>query len=511
MTIIRQFFDKPFFLALGSLGVLFGIALIAYFFPIAPFLLIGLGVFVAALTSKEPMLGLLAVFLELFSNAHGHLISVDFFFPISLRMLFFVGFFVGFAIHLARTKQRPFLHKQGLILLTPLVVAVVFGVWQGWMLQDPRQVFQDANAYLFLLYAIPILSIHWTAKHRYLLLQMLAAGTVWNILLSFGILYVFTHTGKEIVRVIYIVLRDMRLAEMTDLGSGVYRIFLQSQFFVFPFFFLLVCLFMQSHLRTEKRFLTVLFAPIMSIILLSLSRSFWIGLMGAGIVLGGWIIQQRTPRSQWLSFFFHGGSAVLLSVLLLVAVSLFPFPPQRIDRADLTEALRTRVQSDVAVSSRWALLEPMMDRIAQHPILGSGFGAEVSFISEDPRVRESNPDGVWSTYAMEWGWLELWIKMGIFGPLAFLFYITQAIRALFDNQKPDQQWIGAGLAAGLIFLSLTHLFSPYLNHPIGLGFLLFVLAFLPQTRIVGIPATNLDSLLKMPRPASVISPQAESS
>jgi hypothetical protein len=81
---------------------------------------------------------------------------------------------------------------------------------------------------------------------------------------------------------------------------------------------------------------------------------------------------------------------------------------------------------------------------------------------------------------MEWGWLELWIKMGIFGPIGFvaLFaYITIASTRMFKTEKA---WIGVWVVGSSMFVYLTHFFSPYLNHPIGIGLILVFLIFLPS-------------------------------
>jgi len=84
--------------------------------------------------------------------------------------------------------------------------------------------------------------------------------------------------------------------------------------------------------------------------------------------------------------------------------------------------------------------------------------------------------------AMEWGWLELWLKMGVLGPLAFIFIAYELIRRLWSYKSTDLAWLGYALISIVVFLYATHVFSPYLNHPIGLGLLLFVIPFLPAKK-----------------------------
>jgi O-antigen ligase len=124
----------------------------------------------------------------------------------------------------------------------------------------------------------------------------------------------------------------------------------------------------------------------------------------------------------------------------------------------------------------------MMEAIKDQPVLGHGFGKAITYITDDPRAREINPSGEWTVVAMEWGWLELWIKMGIMGVVGFLYLAYGFIRRLWAYQSTAHAWMGTALTAMILFIYATHVFSPYLNHPIGLGILLFVVPFLPNKK-----------------------------
>ena len=132
----------------------------------------------------------------------------------------------------------------------------------------------------------------------------------------------------------------------------------------------------------------------------------------------------------------------------------------------------------------------MLATIGEAPLLGSGFGKTVRFQTDDPRARAINPDGTWETYSMEWGWLELWIKMGIFGPLGFLFLAVFLAHAFILQVSTEQCWLAVGFLTSLAFLYGTHVFSPYLNHPIGLGFLLFAFIFANPMTSLSIPVVE---------------------
>jgi hypothetical protein len=60
------------------------------------------------------------------------------------------------------------------------------------------------------------------------------------------------------------------------------------------------------------------------------------------------------------------------------------------------------------------------------------------------------------------------------------FFVTTMTVALEAVHRQDKRyWIVVGLAGGVVMLYVTHIFSPYLNHPIGLAFMLFILPFFP--------------------------------
>ena len=129
----------------------------------------------------------------------------------------------------------------------------------------------------------------------------------------------------------------------------------------------------------------------------------------------------------------------------------------------------------------------------------------MTFETDDTRVRAISPDGTWTTSSMEWGWLELWIKMGILGPIAFLWIAYELIKHLWAYTKSDQAWLGYALVTGLIFLYGTHFFSPYLNHPIGLGYLLFLIPFLPNKKhATSSSAVFIEELLSVKRQPTAV-------
>ena len=87
-------------------------------------------------------------------------------------------------------------------------------------------------------------------------------------------------------------------------------------------------------------------------------------------------------------------------------------------------------------------------------------------MSDDPRIvpTTANGSGEFTTYAFEWGYLDMILKFGILGTLIYLILIFKVLKKLFV--------INLGFALGLIALLVINIFSPYLNHPLGIGFVI---------------------------------------
>ena len=480
---LSQFIGKPFWITLAAHVVWFLLAVLVFqtTWTVPVIVVLALAAFLASVWRME--VGLAVAFAELFANSHGHLIDASIGgFAVSSRMAVFVGVMLGYAVRvLCRRSTVPW-REERLWVFVPLLIAVAGGLITGWTQNDHGDVFADVNAYFYLAYLLPILSVSWDGVSRRILLQVFAASATWVGVVTLGLLYIFTHFPEMFLGRVYEFIRDTRTGELTKMRGQIFRIFLQAQlsdlvlaFFFVPFLFL-------KDVSKRARWQTFgVLTGCAAVVLLSLSRSFWIGLMAAAVVFVGWLVMYVKP--SWRTLLRGVGmdiGAFAAALVLLVGVVLFPYPYRVGAAGDLTGLFSSRATdvSDVAVSSRWKLLGPLLDEIKEAPLSGKGFGEEVTFQTDDPRVRAFSPDGTWTTYSLEWGWLELWLKMGLLGPVAFLILFGWYVWRLWPGLRGERSWLAVGLLASVVSLFAIHVFSPYLNHPLGLGLLLFVLPFL---------------------------------
>lgn len=477
--------DKKYFKHLGFLLItfllleaisLFGFKYqglgVAFFFIIA-FLATALSVY-------KLEYGLFFVLTELIIGSKGYLfyLSLSEGRLLSLRLvvwsLFMLVFLVRFALQLkkfGRQSQywrniknfsllKPFLFLAGTVIIG-LLTAVIYK-------NELLNIFLDFNGWLYFALLIPLIALK---PSRRLLSLAFLAGSIWVSLKTLILLSMFAHDAAGIGPLAYSWLRKTLVGEMTSAG-GWNRVFIQSQIFPAIAYFFLA--FRLSALKRCKELLQPLNLSILFVlglffatVIISLSRSFWVGFAAAyGVSLFLLVIQKEWRRSLKMM-------AILLASAGLGLLLIFVISP-RGAATQLDDRLAERVsnQGEAALASRWALLPEIFSEIKRNPIIGQGFGATVTYYSSDPRILAIEPSGRYTTYAFEWGYLDIWLKLGVLGLAAYfwLFYVLS--RAAWRAKREQKDDVYLALIAAWTFLITVHMFTPYLNHPLGIGFII---------------------------------------
>ncbi|HVM90983.1 MAG TPA: glycosyltransferase [Verrucomicrobiae bacterium] len=410
------------------------------------------------LALKRPDLGLMALSVEFVIGSKGRFFalgadaSADG--GISWRILLFAAFFLGWGIN---AWQRKKLTKDILRLPPPyyfLAASVLLGVLLG-IINRQTFLYADANAWLAFLLIFPALELahRATARQRIELMAALRAALFWLCAKTILLFYVFSHDFGPFWEGLYLWVRRSGVGEVTILSEHVSaaRVFIQSQ--VFAVFGALY-----SMMRKGKESLAFL-VLCLATVLISFSRSFWIGLFAGTFVLLFAVLRRKDTR-PFLNLLLAG----VASLLVVFGVYYIPFPAIHGDLADVFAARADTNES--AAASRWELLPVLDAKIAEAPLFGSGFGATVTYQSKDPRI-VAETGGTYTTYAFEWGWHDLAVKLGLFGVFAYVWVLVSLFRRLGKAHAPVGQAIIFSLAA-------IHFFTPYLNYPLGI--LVIVLA-----------------------------------
>jgi hypothetical protein len=418
-----------------------------------------------------------------------------------------------------RPRQAPtawqFIYSPFFVYFSLLFLFVFWGIVNGFLNHNNfNNIFFDANAWLYFTLIFPFYAALQDKQDVIMLWRLFMAAVVWLSLKTLFLLFLFTHFGSGILTPIYRWIRETGVGEITKMPSGFYRIFFQSHLFVLFAFLLVLVLVCQRQSRHRAIFknkdlwLSVLF---LAVILVSFSRSYWVGLVGGLGIFIFWLIKQYSFKQA----FAAAGQVVavgFLSLGLIMLITKFPYPrpATQFNATNVLTERATAVKNEAAVASRWALWPKLWQKIKAQPILGQGFGTTVTYRSSDPRILSSTVDGIYTTYAFEWGWLDIWLKLGIFGLIFYFLLIVNLLLAAFGQTKEKKPAQGVilktwsevkrffsffvrfnplkvdgllvGLGLGLIVVAVVNFFSPYLNHPLGIGYLLATAATLDKFR-----------------------------
>ncbi|MFA4833545.1 MAG: O-antigen ligase family protein [Patescibacteria group bacterium] len=445
---------------------------------------------VLALSLIKLEYGILILLAELFIGSKGYL----FYFEdggtiISIRLaLWLIVMAVWLGKLLAswiRNRQRPKLEPSGkntyFYYFIILFLFIAWGITNGFLNHNGfGNTFFDFNGWLYFILIFPIYDFLKNKENIYDLGRVFLAAIIWLSAKTFFLLFAFSHISSDIILDLYQWVRTTGVGEITPVEGGFYRIFFQSHIFILVGFFMLLAFSPYWPPKNKKLFIIYysLFILFLSVILISFSRSFWIGL-AIGLLFYYLITVLREKWKAALKI-----SAVLLvagaaAIILALIIVKFPYPaPLGGFNAASLFSNRLSNLGEAAVSSRWQLLPPLWTAIKKAPILGSGFGATVTYESKDPRILESSPTGEYTTYAFEWGWLDIWLKLGFFGLLAYLLLLAKII---YDGLLVKSR-LGLGLALGLIVIVIVSFFSPYTNHPLGIGYLIIAAAAIERLK-----------------------------
>ncbi|MDP2629799.1 MAG: glycosyltransferase [Candidatus Uhrbacteria bacterium] len=510
--VVSPFFSRRIFSA--ALAVIVVVELLSFLgYLYAPVTALAFGFVMAGvflLSTWRLEYGVAALFAELIIGSKGYLLSITVgSTTVPLRMGIFAVILAAWIITETRiffqkdTTQKTLialLKESRLLWWYLLIVGVaIIGVINGIVSGNSRAlVYSDSNAWIFFIIAPCVYrALTDSAAIRRLFVAVCAGVTAQIVKVLFAF-YVMGHKGfgVEGLTIFYRWIRSTGVGEITQLPH-LYRIFFQSQIYIVIFLCVLAVMLayrirreflFSSRISFRSLFCKPLVAPLCMLagvwasLILSFSRSFWLGTAVIGLVILIITVWKWWRNARCLTVWIAGNlGAIAVSLFLLFAISLIPLPSSEGSFAidSLSDRVKN-VQDEAAAASRWNLLPVLGSEIIHKPFIGYGFGKTVTYVSRDPRVLLINPSGEYTTYAFEWGYLDMLVKLGFLGLLAYLLMIRelffQGIRALKMNVLKlysESSAIISGLMFGVSALLVVHIFTPYLNHPLGIGFIIF--------------------------------------
>jgi len=432
--------------------------------------------------------GLWIIITELVIGSKGYLFSITIGdFDVSIRLALFLMLLIAGIIYVFRKKSFRLKQSKIFIPLMIFIGLLVVGLLVGLLgNNETKNIFYDWNGYLYfgLIFIFFEVIRSWKSINR--LLQVIFAGVSAIAIKTLFLITYFAHqTDEYLIRAIYRWVRVTGVGEITQFSENYYRIFFQSHIYsLFIFFIVLTFILLIAKKEWNKKIYylnwTLIFLTVSSLII-SFSRSIWLSLAITLFLI--FIYIKFKEKFDWKKI----GKIILISLVIIgLEIGLITFlvsvkiPGSSSNQSSTATLLKERLTTtdEAAIGSRLELLKPLVSTALKSPIWGSGFGKTVTYQTLDPRTKEKN--GGWhTTYAFEWGYLDIVVKMGLLGLLAYLYLIWVIIKQGINSLKIHYNNIEIytlvlSFLFGLFSLIIIHFTTPYLNHPLGIGFLMIV-------------------------------------
>jgi len=449
------------------------------------FFLIIITVFVLSLKKLE--LGVAVLLAELVLGSKGYLFSLEIGeTTISIRLALFLVVFLAYLIWMTREKHIAFFDWPLWKPYMATISIILLGVCIGYLSKNPlSNIFFDGNGYLYIGLVGPATQAIKKRAHSEMLLAVLFAASAAVIIKTLFLTAIFPQLAllEFTLPSIYRWIRDTGVGEITLLDTGFYRIFFQSHIYIVFVFFLLtpfIALSTQNARQwlkqQEGRLILLLLALTVLIAIISSSRSFWAGSVATIGLFALWLLTKEKIGLKKLALLAGGVVCIFcIDYVILLGIINIPLPGHNaIGSGSLVSSRTSDLLHEPAVASRWSLVKPLATKASEYPILGSGLGSTVTYTSSDPRVLEESPDGTYTTFSFEWGYLDLLLKFGLLGFGVFMWLLYAYLHLGYNklkHQVSEQRAETIGIVLTIIFLAGTHMFTPYLNHPLGLGWL----------------------------------------
>jgi hypothetical protein len=463
-------------------GGLIAVEVVSYFawqYPtLGVFAWVLLVAFTFALTLAQPEFGIAAVMAELILGGKGYLFVLPLNVEVSLRLGLFLAVLAAWSMHAIRSRIiwggqwrfRWLWLGFGLAAAWATIIGIIRGHGGG-------VVFTDVNAFFFLA-LVPAFGLLKTRTQYFRVLYIIAAAIVVLALKTALVQGLFVHYPSTSLVLLYKWVRGTGVGEVTHILGRLYRVFFQSHVYGIFAFFTGVGLAVAD--RRHRWGWTAIAGLGAYVVVVSLSRSFWLGgitAFGLGFLV---LISRRSFRRCLATVALTSAVALLMAYVGFQWTLNFPGLWGGSSSGGSLVRSRTEYSGESAFSSRKELLPAMNSAIFKHPLSGSGFGTPVTYRSKDPRVNVTrNSAGTpYTTTSFELGYHAFAIQFGIpltlliLGLLTWFVWQGYIMLRLQSNERP----IIAGLLCSAIALGVLHLTTPYLNHPLGLGILMFIAA-----------------------------------
>lgn len=340
-------------------------------------------------------------------------------------------------------------------LITAAGLASLRGLYLG---HAHGAVFSDFIPYLFLLYYFPLSELWLSDDFR-----EFGKLTIFTFIIGNAIMILLTQIGLSSGTLTlqdnyYHWYRDVALGKITYLDLNFYRLVLNEHLLAVP----LSLYFLGKIIKGKINWFNVVSLISLIIVLAnSLTRIYLLA-----FVVGILVLFSIKRWKTWLIASI-GTSLVFMTIFTLIHLGASRGQSLGWEFFGIRLQSITAPQIEDSSLSRLLLLPKILEKIKLHPILGDGFGDSVSIFSP---VFKTNI----TTYSFDWGYLEIWAEMGIYGLIIWGLFIGYIFYSIIKNKHKYNKHIYASILIAFLVINIT---SPALFHVFGM--LLFITLLTP--------------------------------
>ncbi len=400
---------------------------------------------------------------EILLGGSGHYLE---FLGLSIRTLligFFIFLWLAQLLGERNLKKTILINKPITAILVVLFIFLFGSVFNGlYHEHEFRRIVADIMPFTFLLLLFPSYYLFAEKKTQEFLVRLIGVFIIGTATFSLTTLVLFSTKIARLQDGFYKWYRDVDMGKITDMGAGFFRIVEPAHLLIVPIILIITSLLMRNeHHHKMWRFIQILSIVILA---LNLSRAYFLAL-----VVGLIVLKLKHNWKQWMT---ESIMTILLVMIVFSGIHMIASGGGSLG----WELFGVRLQSltsptlEISTNTRMMILPAAWQMITTNPILGVGLGATVTFLN--PYTYEA-----FTTASFDWGYLEMWAELGIFGALVLIFLYAFVGYKLLLKIVNIHDWhdFDVGLLAGIVALLITNIAAPALFHVFGILYLIFAM------------------------------------
>lgn len=412
---------------------------------------------------KNPKWAWYLVIGEILLGGSGHYLEL---FGLSIRTVligFFMFLWLSNLIGNQNLKKTLNFHGPLTIIISLLFLILFFAIGNGiYNGHEFRNVIGDFIPFTFFLLLFPSYYFFKDTKSQEYLVRLLTVFIVGTAIFSAVTFGLFSSGISEIHQPFYKWYRDIDVGKITDMQTGFFRIVETTHLIIIPLILLISSLLMRKEKHNKMWY--IMLGLLAFILITNLSRGYFLAL-----AIGLLILKYKHKWLPWLKV------CAILTVMIIMIFSGTNWLASG-GKTLGWELFGLRVKSftspeiEISTETRMLKLPIILNSIKDNPLLGTGLGAQLSFLNTATNETEKSGH-------FDWGYLEMWVEIGLLGLIILTGLYILAIYELIRKIKniPDWHDFDVGLIAGLVAFLIMNITIAALFHVFGLLFLVFAL------------------------------------